>query len=124
MSMSEKLLDPQGRQRSKTISFRMSPEEAEVLDSLVAASGMTKQDYITSCLIDHRITVIPHTRTYKGLYDEMGRVYRELRRIKRDGHVSADLERIIGALAEEFAGLGDEPSEVEKEDAAVRALKR
>ena len=88
MSMSEKLLDPQGRQRSKTISFRMSPEEAEVLDSLVAASGMTKQDYITSCLIDHRITVIPHTRTYKGLYD------------------------------------GGEPSEVEKEDAAIRALRR
>mgnify|MGYP000955191771 CR=1 FL=1 len=77
--MSEKLLDAQGRHRKTTVSFRVSPEEAEVLDRMVAASGLTKQDYITSCLLDHEITIIPSSGTYKGLYDEMWRVYRELR---------------------------------------------
>ena len=40
--MSEKLLDTQGRHRKTTVSFRVSPEEAEVLDRMVAASGLTK----------------------------------------------------------------------------------
>lgn len=69
--MSEKLPDAQGRHRKTTVSFRVSPEEAEVLNRMVAASGLTKQDYITSCLLEHEVTVIPNSRAYKGLYDEM-----------------------------------------------------
>lgn len=73
--MSEKLLDARGRHRKTTVSFRVSPEEAEVLDRTVVASGLTKQDYLTSCLLEHEIIVIPNSRTYKGLYDEMWRVH-------------------------------------------------
>lgn len=86
--MSEKLLDAQGRHRKTTVSFRVSPEEAEVLNRMVAASGLMKQDYITSCLLEHEVTVIPSSRAYKGLYDEMWRVYRELRRIRKAGDLS------------------------------------
>ena len=39
--MSEKNTDKQGRLRSKTIAFRMSPEEAELLQRMTDASGMT-----------------------------------------------------------------------------------
>ena len=122
--MSEKLLDPQGRHRCTTVSFRVSPEEAEVLDRLVAASGLTKQDYITSCLTEHEITVIPNSRTYKALYDEVWRVYRELRRVRKGGELSEDLERVVSVLAKEFVGLREEPSDVEKEEAAIVAMKR
>ena len=97
--MSEKLLDAQGRHRKTTVSFRVSPEEAEVLDRMVAASGLTKQDYITSCLLDHEITIIPSSRTYKGLYDEMWRVYRELRRIRKAGDLCQDLEDALIVLS-------------------------
>lgn len=39
--MSAKKLDSKGRFRSKTISFRISPEETEQLDVKVKLSGMT-----------------------------------------------------------------------------------
>ncbi len=122
--MSEKLLDAQGRHRKTTVSFRVSPEEAAVLDRMVAASGLTKQDYIASCLLKHEITVIPNSRTYKGLRDEMWRVYRELRRIRKAGDISQDLEEVLIVLSKEFIGLRDEPSDVEKEEAAITAMKR
>lgn len=122
--MSEKLLDAQGRHRKTTVSFRVSPEEAEVLDRMVAASGLTKQDYIASCLLDHEITIIPSSRTYKGLYDEMWRVYRELRRIRKAGDLSQDLEDVLIVLSKEFIGLRGKPSDVEKEEAAISAMKR
>lgn len=95
-----------------------------MLDRMVAASGLTKQDYITSCLLEHEITIIPNSRTYKGLYDEMWRVYRELRRIGKAGDLSRDLEDVLIVLSKEFIGLKDEPSDVEKEEAAITALKR
>lgn len=44
--MSHKNLDAQGRFRSKTIAFRMSPEESDLLNSLVRVSGYNKQDYL------------------------------------------------------------------------------
>ena len=122
--MSEKLLDAQGRHRKTTVSFRVSPEEAEVLNRMVAASGLTKQDYITSCLFEHEVTVIPSSRAYKGLYDEMWRVYRELRRVRKAGDLSQDLEDVLIVPSKEFVGLRNEPSDVEKEEAAITALKR
>lgn len=42
--MSKKNLDSCNRLRSKIISFRMSNEEAKMLDRKVALSGLTKQD--------------------------------------------------------------------------------
>ena len=44
--MSEKSLDRKGRWRSKTVAFRLSPEENETLNNMVKLSGLTKQDYI------------------------------------------------------------------------------
>ena len=74
--MSEKNLDTHGRLRSKTIAFRMSPEEANLLDSLVAISGMTKQDYIISKLSDKTVNVVPSSRMQKGMEDAMLLIYR------------------------------------------------
>ena len=63
--MSEKNLDTHGRLRSKTIAFRMSQEEADLLDRLVAISGITKQDYIISKLSDTTVKVVPSSRMQK-----------------------------------------------------------
>ena len=57
--MSRPIVDYKGRRRTKTIAFRVSPEEDEVINALVAASGMTKQDYITSRLECRDINVSP-----------------------------------------------------------------
>lgn len=124
--MSEKLLDQHGRHRNVTVAFRVSREESDLLNRLVALSGLTKQDYITSKLLDREVTVVPSSRTRKALRDEMIAVYRELRRIRDDTGISPELEAVISAIAAEFIGLGavDDKSDVEKEDRAISTLAR
>lgn len=119
-------MDKQGRHRSATMAFHVSPEEAQAIDSLVAMSGLTKQDYITARLENRDAAVMPSSRTYKALRDEMGRVYRELRRIRNGSEISQELADVIDALAREFVGpRGDAAlSDTEIEDAAILAIKR
>lgn len=107
--MSEKNLDSYGRQRSKTIAFRMSPEEVRLLDQLVAVSGMTKQDYIISKLSDTTMNVVPSSRMQKGLEDGMLLIYRELLRITDGCEVSPEL----AALAEKIGAIFSDLSEKE-----------
>lgn len=76
--MSAKNLDTQGRYRSKIISFRVSPEEGEMLDSKVKLSGLTKQDYIINKLLDRTVTVQPNPRVYKALKTQLENVLTEL----------------------------------------------
>lgn len=56
--MSEKRFDNYKRWRSKTVAFRMSPEEADELDVQVALSGLSKQDYLIQCCFKHEIKVV------------------------------------------------------------------
>ncbi|WP_281702814.1 plasmid mobilization protein [Cryptobacterium curtum] len=81
--MSAKNLDRQGRLRSKCIGFRMSEQEAKRLDALVAVSGMSKQDYIISKLLDREAVVKPNSRVRKALREQLEDVARELSRLTR-----------------------------------------
>ena len=65
--MSAKNVDKHNRWRSWNISFRMSPEEAAQLDMNVKLSGLSKQDYITQCLLDHEVKVYGNPRVHKAL---------------------------------------------------------
>ena len=42
--MSVKNLDTHNRWRNRQVAFRLSPEEADLLDTYVRLSGLTKQD--------------------------------------------------------------------------------
>lgn len=55
--MTAKARDRCNRWRSVTVAFRMSPEENEHLNHLVQLSGMTKQDYIITRLLQKEIVV-------------------------------------------------------------------
>ena len=79
--MSAKNLDNHNRWRSKTIAFRVSPEENEQLEIAVRLSGLTKQDYITRRLLDRAVVVQGNPRVYKALRDQLAAVLGELRRI-------------------------------------------
>lgn len=65
--MSDKNLDDAGRWRSKTVAFRVSPEEAGLIDAQVAKSGLTKQDYITKRLLARDVVVVPSSRVQARL---------------------------------------------------------
>ena len=48
--MSHKKYDRKNRWRNMTIAFRVSPQENELINELVALSGMEKQEYIVNRL--------------------------------------------------------------------------
>lgn len=89
--MSVKNLDRHNRWRSKTIAFRMSPQEADILDSNVRLSGLTKQDYLCARAMQQQITVVGNPRMYKALRNELSAVLDELKRIEAGAAVHDDL---------------------------------
>lgn len=93
--MSDKNLDDAGRWRSKTVAFRVSPEEAGLIDAQVAMSGLTKQDYITKRLLARDVVVVPSSRVQRALQREAVRIYCELRRIRDAGDIGPELQARI-----------------------------
>ena len=100
----------------------------DLLNWLVEASGLTKQDYVTSCMEDHCVKIIPSTRMQRGMMRQMDSVYRELRRIKDAFEMSPELVILIERLGEQFMALGadsaERPSDTELETLAITGLKR
>ena len=97
--MSQKSLDSRGRWRCKTISFRMSPEEVTQLETFARLSGLTKQDYIISKLLDREVIVQGNPRVYKALRNELANVFDELQRIENGGNIEKDLLTLIDQMA-------------------------
>lgn len=110
--MSAKNTDRQGRLRSKTIAFRMSPEEAELLQRMADTSGMTKQDYLIERALCREVTVIPNKRMQRYMEEGLLFVYKELRRIESGGDIPEELADLACMLGGIFAGLGREIDEV------------
>ncbi len=118
--------DRLGRRRNVTVGFRVSAEEAREIDSLVALSGLSKQDYILRRLTNREVTVLPNVRVQRAVQDEAMRCYEELRRIERADEVTPELAEVLSTLARTFEALGVEPkqSPVEKEQSEMRPLRR
>ncbi|MEG2933610.1 MAG: hypothetical protein RR842_08525 [Gordonibacter sp.] len=63
--MSQKIVDRAGRRRNRTVAFRVSEEEAAQIDAFVALSGLSKQEYCASRLLQKEVTVKPSSRLQK-----------------------------------------------------------
>ena len=106
--MSAKNCDRHNRWRSKTIAFRMSPEEDLQLEAFVKISGLTKQDYITTRLLQRDVVVDGNPRVYKALKEQFAAVLDELRRIEVGSCVDADLLEIIRMMAAIMDGMKED----------------
>lgn len=106
--MSAKNLDKHNRFRSRQVAFRLSPEEADLLDSFVKISGLTKQDYIIQCLLTNSIIVQGNPRVYKALRDSMAEIYTELQRIEAGADVNDELVETIRFIAKVMDGMKEE----------------
>lgn len=105
--MSRKVTDAQGRWRSKTVSFRMSPEENALLDSYARLSGMTKQDYMIARLLQKEIVVQGNPRVYKALRNQFDAVLVELRRIESAGQMEPERMDQIEYMVRIMEGLNE-----------------
>ena len=104
----DKNLDYKGRWRNKTVAFRVSEEEAKLIDDLVALSGLTKQDYISRRLQCRDVVVQGNPRVYKALRNQMADIYEELKRLERCSEANDELLYTIQLIAETMNGLRGE----------------
>ena len=102
--MSAKSLDPKGRFRGKIVSFRCSEEENAALDVAVQLSGLTKQDYIISRVLQRDIVVQPNPRIYKALKDRLELVLAELKK-SEEAATNSDLLETINLIALTLNGI-------------------
>ena len=104
----DKNLDYKGRWRNKTVAFRVSEEEAKLINDLVALSGLTKQDYIIRRLQCRDVVVQGNPRVYKALRNQMADIFEELKRLERCSEANDELLYTIQLIAETMNGLKGE----------------
>ena len=103
--MSAKNLDNKGRFRSRTIGFRVSPEEDAQINVAVSLSGLTKQDYITKRLLCRDIVVQGNPRVYKAMKDRLAEVLEQLERIENGAVVNDELLATINLITVTLDGM-------------------
>lgn len=105
--MSAKNVDNHNRFRCRQVAFRLSPEEADLLDTYVKLSGLTKQDYITTRLLCQDVVVQGNPRVYKALRDTLADVQTELLRIEAGAGINDILLDTIRMIATILDGMKD-----------------
>lgn len=112
--MSERNNDRSGRWRNKTVAFRMSEEEAAQLDMLVSISGLTKQEYITSKLLNREVRVIPSSRIQLNLQSTMRQLLDRLNSADQTA-LTQEVQESIVTLIDVLASLGGESKPIAKD---------
>ena len=97
------------RKRSKTMAFRCTPEEYELIANMPAWSGMSRQDYIMARLTGTEITVKPSSRTQRALRDSMKGLAERLLAVCDADELDADLQRQLALVMEVFNGFVEAP---------------
>ena len=106
--MSSKNRDEHNRWRSKTVAFRVSPEEDAQIERYVQLSGPTKQDYITRRLTHKDVMVQGNPRVFKALRNQLAEVLAELQRIETGGVANDELRELIEMIADILGGMKEE----------------
>ena len=104
----DKTLDYKGRWRNKTVAFRVSEEEAKLINDCVALSGLTKQDYIVRRLQCRDVVVQGNPRVYKAQRKQMADIYEELKRLECCSDANDELLYTIQMIAGIMNGLKGE----------------
>ncbi len=106
--MSSKNRDEHNRWRSKTVAFRVSPEEDAQIERYVQLSGLTKQDYITRRLTHKDVVVQGNPRVFKALRNQLAEVLSELQRIETGGVANDELLDLIEMIVDILGGMKEE----------------
>ena len=106
--MSAKNMDKHNRWRNRQVAFRLSPEEADQLDTMVKISGLTKQDYITQCLLTNSVIIQGNPRVFKALRNTMAEIQQELQRIEAGAGVHEELLTTIQFIAKVMDGMKED----------------
>ncbi len=103
--MSKKKLDPKNRWRNKVVAFRVSPEEGEKLDCMVALSGLTKQEYLCRRVLDETITIKPSPRILKNLNTQLDQLHQDVDKLSSLADSDEDVLETLFYVTRMLAGL-------------------
>lgn len=106
--MSAKNLDKHNRWRSKTVAFRVTPEENALIDTFARLSGKSKQDYITDRLLCRDVVVQGNPRVYKALREQLTVVHEELQRVNRCSDVTPEFLEELRFITTVLNGMKEE----------------
>ena len=104
----EKNLDTKGRWRNRNVGFRVSEEEAKLLDDLVELSGLAKQDYILRRLLNREVVVQGNPKVFKALKNQMTQIYEELKRLESVSDDNEELLMVVEMVATIMKGMVNE----------------
>ena len=104
----EKNLDAKGRWRNRNVGFRVSEEEAKLLDNLVELSGLAKQDYILRRLLNREVVVQGNPKVFKALKNQMTQIYEELKRLESVSDDNEELLIVVEMVATIMEGMVNE----------------
>ena len=104
----EKSLDAKGRWRNRNVGFRVSEEEAKLLDNLVELSGLAKQDYILRRLLNREVVVQVNPKVFKALKNQMTQIYEELKRLESVSDDNEELLIVVEMVATIMKGMVNE----------------
>lgn len=107
----KKTLDKKNRWRNKVVAFRMSVEEAQILDDLVKASGLTKQAYLIDRALQRDVVVNGNPRVYKALRNLFREILEHLERLEEVTEDNSELLELISYMSTIMAGLKEEGHE-------------
>ena len=109
----QKSKDSKGRWRNRTVAFRVSQREWEMIDCMVSLSGLQKQDYILRKLMDWEVTIQGGSRIYKALKVQMDKIYQELKRLENGERADEDLLTTLQIVALTLSGMKEESQHAE-----------
>ena len=104
----EKNVDSKGRWRNRNVGFRVSEEEAKLLDDLVELSGLAKQDYILRRLLNREVVVQGNPKVFKALKHQMTQIYEELKRLEAVSDDNEELIIVVEMIATIMNGMVNE----------------
>lgn len=104
----EKSLDAKGRWRNRNVGFRVSEEEAKLLDNLVELSGLAKQDYILRRLLNREVVVQGNPKVFKALKHQMTQIYEKLKRLESVSDDNEELLIVVEMVAKIMKGMVNE----------------
>ena len=104
----EKNVDSKGRWRNRNVGFRVSEEEAKLLDDLVELSGLAKQDYILRRLLNREVVVQGNPKVFKALKHQMTQIYEELKRLEKVSNDNEELIIVVEMVATIMKGMVNE----------------
>ena len=103
--MSAKNLDRHNRFRSITVGFRVSPEENEQINKVVAISGLSKQEYCyRRCMQQDIIVNSGNPRVFKALRNNLTEGLDELKNKKEVTDEMLEIIKLITVTIQELKG--------------------